>query len=278
MTRRKHKLPNKIRNVKLVLENDDGYVDYITNLKLEKYHLRLSNQRSCADLIAKPLEQTVREWAKMADVTVDQRIISYEILKGNRYEKRYNEIDVVFRLKNKLFLVEVKVSSSKKAVPKASNQLINAREILRCARIDVEMMVVHINLNYKNAKSEFYEFSEDFLEIEFSKLGVEELGYYYMQLKPHQIFEWGVERGIIFNPELLPNAIKESDYLHLNRMKRQELTEKEVPKDEWPDDLIYKLKFEDIDKTYFKSFGVSSSSTLLSEKLRSALNPLDGVP
>jgi hypothetical protein len=270
MTRWKKNLTNKIKNIKLVLESDEGFRSFITSIQLENYHLRKSNQRSHADIIAHPLEKAVREWAKISGITLDERIISYDLLKfDNKYEKRYNELDFIFFLNNKHFLAEVKVSSSTRAIPKASNQLKNAYKILSQAGFNIELLIIHVNLNYKNTESIFHQFNDDFLKTEFTKLEESDLPYYYLQLKPHEIFEWGVKNGIILNAELLSKAIEESDHLHLNRIRRQELLDKKIPQDEWPEELKNEIKFED-EENHSMFFGDNSSSNLLAEKLKAA--------
>jgi hypothetical protein len=270
MTRWKKSMPNKIRKIKLVLESDDGFRSFITNIQLENYHLRASNERSHADIIAHPLEKTVREWAKLSGAIVDERILSYELLKfDNRYEKRYNEIDFIFRLDNKHYLAEVKVSSSIRTISKAFNQLSNAYKILSRADFKVELLIVHINLNYKNTETTFHQFNDDFLKTESTKLDELNLPCHYLQLKPQEIFEWGVKNGIILNAELLSKAIDESDYLHLNRIKRQELKDKKIPQDEWPDELKGEIKIQD-NENHSVNFGNNSSPNLLAENLKEA--------
>ena len=51
-------MAKKVRNIKLVREDDEEYSLYRDNLKLEHFHLRNSNQRTYADLISYPIEST----------------------------------------------------------------------------------------------------------------------------------------------------------------------------------------------------------------------------
>lgn len=276
MTRWKKKIQNKIRNIKLVSESDDDFCSFISNIQLEHYHLRTSTQRRQADIIAYPLEKTVREWVKLSGAALEERIISYELLpNSNKYEKRYNELDGILLVDNKYYLVEVKVSSSTRAIPKASNQLKNAYQILCQAKYNVALLIIHINLNYRNVESTYHQFNEEFLKSRFTELYEYDLPLFYLQLKPNEIFEWGVENGIILNVELLPKALEESDELHLNRLKRQELIDKKIPREDWPPELKTEMKFED-DKTHIKTFGNSSSPRLLSEKLNEAFKNKKG--
>jgi hypothetical protein len=270
MTRWKRNIQNKIRNIKLLPESDESFCSFISNIQLEYFHLRKSNQRRQADIIANPLEKTVREWAKLSGATIKERIISYELLQNsNKYEKRFNELDCIFLLDNKYYLVEVKVSSSTRAIPKASNQLKNAYQILCQAKYDVALLIIHINLNYKNVESTYHQFNEEFLKSDFTELYEYDLPLFYLQLKPQEIFKWGVENGIILDTELLSKAIEESDELHLNRLARQELIDKQIPQEQWPPELKREMKLED-EETHIKSFGDSSSPSLLAEKLKEA--------
>ena len=92
MPRRPKRYTQKIRNVKLVHDNDEDYCAYIDNIKLSNLHLRPKNLRSYSDIVAYPLELTVREWAKQSGAVLTERIISYEVLqRNNRYEKRFKE-------------------------------------------------------------------------------------------------------------------------------------------------------------------------------------------
>lgn len=261
----------KIRNIKLVDDNDEDYCAYITNIQLANVRLRPKNQRSYSDIVAYPLELTVREWAKQSGAVLSERIISYEALRGdNSYEKRFKEIDLVYKIGEKHYLVEVKVSSSSKAVPNASKQLRTSYSILSRADFDLGLMIVHINLNYKNVETDFHLFNDNFLDNEFAEMQDKSVSYNYIQLKPHDIFNWGFEKGVIKYENLLPLAIEEADTLHEKRIKRQELKDNQIPQSEWPDEL----KNEDSNSSeeqHFVSFSDGDSSSVLADKLRAAL-------
>lgn len=270
MPRRPKRYTQKIRNVKLVHDNDEDYCAYIDNIKLSNLHLRPKNLRSYSDIVAYPLELTVREWAKQSGAVLTERIISYEVLqRNNRYEKRFKEIDLVYLIGNKYYLVEVKVSSSNKAVPTASKQLRNSFSILSNADFDLELMIVHINLNYKNVETTLHLFNENFLETKYTELNHGGFSYNYIQLEPHGIFDWGFRKGIIKFDNLLPLAIEEADNLYEKRLKRQELSQKQIPQSEWPDELRSDVAVDDDDNN-FVSFGEDASSNDLADKLRAA--------
>ena len=260
----------KIRNIKLVHESDEDYCEYIKNIQLSNFHLRPKNQRTYSDIVSYPLELTVREWAKQSGAVLAERIISYEALqRNNRYEKRFKEIDLVYRIGDKHYLVEVKVSSSNRAVPTASKQLRTSYSILNRADFDLELMIVHINLNYKNVETAFHPFNENFLKTEYTELNGMLFSYNYIHLKPQDIFDWGFEKGIIKNENLLSLAIEEADDLYNKRVIRQQLTEREIPQSEWPDELKNEVMIVD-DNNHFISFGDEDFSSELADKLRAA--------
>lgn len=270
MPRRPNRYTHKIRNVKLVHDSDEDYCAYMDIIKLSNLHLRPKNLRSYSDIVAYPLELTVREWAKQSGAVLAERIISYEVLqRNNRYEKRFKEIDLVYRIGEKHYLVEVKVSSSNKAVPTASKQLRNSYSILSNADFDLELMIVHINLNYKNVETTLHSFNENFLETEYTELDRGDFCCSYIQLEPHDIFDWGFRKGIIKFDNLLPLAIAEADNLYEKRVKRQELSEKQIPQSEWPDELKNEVAVDD-QEGHFASFGEDTSSSDLADKLRAA--------
>jgi len=263
---------NKIRNIKLVPVSDEGYRAFMNNIKLERYHLRDSNSRSLSNIIAYPLEKTIREWANQTGTTLNERIISYEVLQyDNTYEKRFNEVDIIFCLNKVYYLVEVKVSSSRKALTKASNQLKNAYKILNQAEYKCELLIIHVNLNYKNSRTCFQQFNEDFLKCEFAKIDKGDTSFLYLQLKPHEVFEWGVKNGIILNTELLSLTIEETDQLRLKRSKRHALQNNDIPQEDWPAELKDEIKFKD-EAAHSVNFGESSSNNILAEKLKEALD------
>lgn len=265
----------KLRNIKLVDDNDADYRAYITNIQLANYHLRPKNTRSYSDIVAYPLELTVREWAKQSGAVLSERIISYEALqRGNYYKKRFKEIDLVYKVGSRLCLVEVKVSSSNKAVPNASKQLRSSYSILKRADFDLKLMIVHINLNYKNVSTDFHSFNDNFLENEFTEIKGEIISYNYIQLEPHDIFNWGFKNGVIKYENLLSLAIDEADTIHDKRIKRQELKDDQVPPSEWPDELKNELSTNN-EEQYIVSFGESGSSNELAYKLRAAFKNKD---
>lgn len=270
MPRHLKKHNHKIRNIKLVHDTDEDYCAYINNIQLSNFHLRPKNQRSYSDIVAYPLELTVREWAKQSGAMLAERIISYEVLqRNNRYEKRFKEIDLVYRIADKYYLVEVKVSSSNRAVPTASKQLRNSYSILNRADFDLELMIVHVNLNYKNVETTFHPFNENFLETEYTEINGGVFSYNYIQLKPHDIFDWGFQKGVIKFENLLPLALEEADNLQEKRIKRQELTEKQIPQSEWLDELKNEVAIVD-DENHSVSFGDDEASSVLADKLRAA--------
>lgn len=216
------------------------------------------------------MEKTVREWAKKSGAELHGRILSYELLHGNRYEKRFKEIDLVYRMRDKYFLVEVKVSSSLSALPKASRQLRDASLILSKADFDLELLIVHIDLNYKNVNSSFHSFNENFLENEFKEIEGDVFSYHYIHLKPHDIFQWGLKKGIILYDNLLPLAMEEADILHTKRIRRQKLTKQQIPQSKWPDELKNEAVQND-DEDHFASFGENATHYLLAERLREAM-------
>lgn len=267
--RRKH--TNKIRNIKLVDDTDEDYRTYIDNIKLANVRLRPKNLRSYSDIVAYPLELTVREWAKHSGATLSERIISYEALqRNNRYEKRFKEIDLVYKIGDKYYLVEVKVSSTNKAVPNASKQLRKSYSILSQVGFDLGLMIVHVNLNYKNVDSHFHPFNDNFLENEFTDINGEKISYNYIQLEPHDIFNWGVQKGVIKHENLLSLAIQEADNLQQRRKERQELKIKQIPQAEWPSELRNEV-MDDSDEEHFVCFDNGRSSTAFADKLRAAL-------
>ena len=131
-------------------------------------------------------------------------------------------------------------------------------------------MIVHINLNCNNVASTFHPFNENFLDNEFSKSNGDEFPCNYLQMKPHDIFDWGVEKGVILYDNLLDKALEEADRLHLNRMKRQELSKNQIPQNEWPEELKAEVRL-DVEDDHFITFGDKASPNLLGEKLRNAL-------
>lgn len=270
MTLRLKKRTPKIRNIKLVHDDDEDYCDFMTNIKLDHFHLRPRNQRLYVDIVGYPLEKTVREWAKESGAELYGRILSYELLHGNRYEKRFKEIDLVYRIADKHFLVEVKVSSSRRALPKASRQLRDAFSILSKADFDLELMIVHIDLNYKNVKSTFHSFNENFLENDSKIIEGDVFSYNYIHLSPHDIFQWGLKKGIILYDNLLPLAIEEADCLHAKRIKRQKLSKQQIPQSKWPAELRNEATQHD-EENHFASFGENVTQYLLAEKLREAM-------
>jgi len=74
----------KIRNIKLVSEEDLDYKNFIENIKQDNFRLRPKNKRSYSDLISYPIEKTIREWISKSMVNVKERILKYECLKLNK--------------------------------------------------------------------------------------------------------------------------------------------------------------------------------------------------
>lgn len=271
MTRIKRQLPCKIKNIRLVSENDEEYRAFLTNIQLQHFHLRKSNTRKYSDLIAYPLEEAVRKWIQRTGTGVSERILSYEGLTfKNRYEKRFNEIDVIYRLGDTIRLCEVKVSSSGNIVTKASNQLMNSYNILRQTGVGIELLLVHINLNPESTTMEFQPFNPDFLEMELVRRKIKKAGFYYLHLDPGEVFNWGVNEGIIENSDLLANALEEARQLDLKRQLRQQLLDARIPEDQWPENAKHKNEPID-DATHFIRFGDTPAPNLLAEKLKKAL-------
>lgn len=243
----KKALPNKIRNIKLVSEEDEGYSSFMEEIKLANVHIRPKNARKFSDLISRPIEQTVREWVKLTGTVIDERIISYEILNfNNKYEKRYCEIDFIFLKDGIHYLAEVKTSSAKKRIlPKATNQLKNSHLILRRAGIRTELLVVNVNIQYNAENCIFHSFKHNFFEMEFSTFEKNELCFTYLELEPFEVVEWGLRHGTIKDDNILFDALNESKSLEDKRARKQKLIEEGIPRDEWPIELKEDQSFSD---------------------------------
>ena len=263
-------MTKKVRNIKLVTEDDGEYLKYLDNLKLERFHLRQSNQRAFSDLISYPLENTIREWVRLSGTFIAERILRFESLKrDNSYEKKFNEIDFIFFENDTYFLGEVKVSSSEKAIKKASSQLSYNYEILNQAGYNLELLIVHVNLNWKHSENEISSFVEDFGKMDFSILESGNFPINYIQLPPSDIFAWGVKKGFILDDTLLDKAIEEAENLVSMRALRQELIDQGVPQDEWEDAIKPQNKLQD-QEYHVVSFGDENKPNLLAEKLKQA--------
>ena len=262
----KKKIPHKLRKIKLVETTNIDYQDYIQNIKLEHLHFRASNRRAYSDLISSPMEKAIRKWIDLSGLAIPERVVSYELLFNDKYEKRFNEIDCIFKIDERLWLVEIKVSSSPKALSAASNQLQNAQNILKREGINVELLIIHVNLK---ANTDL-QIRDNFSEMLNQFYKAPDSSHYTLVLNPFEVYDLCIAYGINLDKIVLEYAISEAQELQKVRQIVKRLKEYKIPKEEWPDELKNKQQLTD-DQDYILIDKSEDSTNQLRVKLRQAL-------
>jgi hypothetical protein len=260
---------NKTRNIKLVELGHKDYVAYMDFIRQSNYKMRKANKRSAIDLLSRPMELAINSWIDKAGLLKSERVIVYELLKLNKYEKAVRELDFVMEMDGELWLGEIKTSSSAKSINKASMQLRRSQELLARIGLQTKLLIIHVDMN-KDPEIEFSDFNEDFRKMEFSLLNKKRDDLFFLRLNPDDIFEFGVNNNIIHNNGLLEDARNEALRNMSNREQRRELKENNVPVEEWPEHLKPKGRLED-QNDYIQTFEVESAPNLMQQKLMQAL-------
>lgn len=271
MSKWKHKREEKIRNIKFVSEDNELYTEFMSRLRLENFHLRKSNERSNTDKIGYPLELTIRHWIHQAYTGLDERILCYErFTKNKTYELCFNELDVVYESDDERWITEVKVSSSKKGFLKAANQLEHAQRLLKRGNIHVKLLAVQVDLAPQGEDENLIDFQEDFSLTEPPVPYGDYPNIHFIKVDGEAVFKYGLEHGLIKNPDLFDSAKNEVLDIIRRRELRNELKEKGVPRDEWPDELFQEVGIKD-DNNYMETFGEVETESPLASALKAAL-------
>jgi len=260
---------NKTRNIKLVELGHKDYVTFMDFIRQSNYKMRKANKRSAVDLFSYPMELTISNWIDKAGLLKSERVIVFELLKLNKYEKAVRELDFVMEKDGELWLGEVKTSSSAKSVNKASKQLRKSQALLDRIGIQAKLLIIHVDMS-NDSETVFSDFNDDFSVMEYSLLDEKHNDLYYLKIKPEDIFKYGVDNNIIKNVDLLDEARDEAVRNITNRELRQELKENNVPVEEWPEHLKVKEKLED-SEDYIQKFEVENAPNLMQLKLMQAL-------
>ena len=199
----------------------------------------------------------------------NERVIVFELLKLNKYEKAIRELDFVMEKSGELWLGEVKTSSSAKSVNKASKQLRKSQALLARIGIQAKLLIIHVDMS-NDSETVFSDFNDDFSVMEYSLLDEKRDDLYYLKIKPEDIFKYGVDNNIIKNVDLLDEARDEATRNITNRELRKELKENNVPVEEWPEQLKTKGGHED-QNDYVQKFEVDTAPNLMQQKMMQAL-------
>jgi len=103
----------KIKDVELISQKDEQYIQYIDKLMLEKFHLRDSLETGAINEISIIFEKFIQEYYSQNVECSDSRILHYKLLKAHRgYSNCFRELDVVIgKSKHPRIIVEIKVTT-----------------------------------------------------------------------------------------------------------------------------------------------------------------------
>lgn len=220
---------SSVNNVQLVSEQDPFYQLYMSRHKSEKMSDVVYDKpvRKKANIMGYLLELTVRHWVSGLPSFIEEKIISFREGSNERQEPRWRELDYVLKAGNRYTIGEVKVSLREKNISNdAFEQVSNSREILSQISNSVNMQIIKIDLNFKNATEPFDKFHNDFKNVKFRTYEWEGLKFQILYLSAKDVFDYGVARGIIKSPEIFEPIIYEMDLKHERRQIKEKLKNK----------------------------------------------------
>ncbi|HQP05051.1 MAG TPA: hypothetical protein PLP11_10650 [Bacteroidales bacterium] len=218
----------RIRNLRLIASDDPLYEEYNKSFKNDK-DSNTPKEHTKSEMVAYVLELTVREWVKSSGWSYYKRIIAFETYdrKFKKYITRFDEIDYVLKNGKQVIIGEVKASYQIKGIlSKAAKQLNRKKNLLNELGLDVKMQLIFFDLSFLQNTDSIHQFSMKYNKAKFQLINYKDLEIEYLRLNPFDIYQWGVTKGIIKTPELLPAAIAEAEIRHLNKIEKIELKNK----------------------------------------------------
>jgi hypothetical protein len=219
----------QIKNVQLISKKNPAYKSYCEQFKSTNNNIVQSGYvKTKAFTASHILEIAVREWIKKSGQLLKNRIISYEVCKGNKYERRFKELDYVLKKNNRLIVGELKVSN-KNPISTAVEQLVFSQRLLRHINKSVQTQIIWIDLGAKFSKDIIDEFTPKFLEAKFRTIDRSGEQYkfnhkfQYLQLGPEEIYKWGLDNKILHTPQLLDAILEEAEIINKERNIRLRL-------------------------------------------------------
>lgn len=211
----------KIRKVALVEASNPAYREY--RVKQGLFHMHLGNQwdQSQTSSLSHTLESTVRAWVSPENNHHPARILTWEVYQNGRYRRYYREIDFVIPRRNGLAIGELKVSANPICVHKACAQLMQSSAILARAGLATTKIILWINVGFRNNSYPRGRFSEDFSQVKFSHLSLRGEKFVFLQLRPEQLYTYGLSKDIIRDPRLLDDAYREVSERRCNALFRR---------------------------------------------------------
>ncbi|SEO19386.1 hypothetical protein SAMN05216436_1473 [bacterium A37T11] len=212
----------KIRKVALVENSNAAYREYCVRQSL--FHMHLGNQwdQSQTSSLSHTLESTVRAWVSAKNRAHPARVLTWEVFQNERYRRYYREIDFIIPRRNGgLAIGELKVSSNPQCVHKACDQLIQTSAILERVGIATTKVILWINVGFRKNQYPKGRFTEDFSQVKLSRLFLHGHHFVFLQLRPEQLYTYGLTRDIIRDPRLLDNTYREVSERRCNDLFRR---------------------------------------------------------
>ena len=218
----------KVCNVSLVPESDNGFqrLQLRFKTKKEKGKVVPNHINRKSSIIGYLLEKTIRNWAEQDKCYCPRRIIRY--LQSGENIVRYRELDFVLKTRHSLTIAEIKTSiDGKKAISEAAKQLSTAKKNLRSVYKNIELVIISIHLAESGEQNQYDKISPDISNTSYKDVIIDNEKFKVIQLNAKDVFDYGVETGVILSPEIFYTVQQEVDLLSQKKRIQQSIKEVE---------------------------------------------------
>lgn len=202
----------RLKNIELIPLNRVKSLRHLNGKQGNNGYYKRRNKESITSYFGRYCEEVVRLWVEETGSLKNHRVLSYQqqgVKRGRKkWEKKYRELDLVFKLNGNYWIGEVKTTWDRQRRSKAIQNLRNIAPILQNVLNPVNYLVIHVDLRFECIGSLLDAFYYDFSDMYFSKSLSNGFEVHDLRVSPISIWKYGERRGLMFKKHILEEVLK----------------------------------------------------------------------
>ena len=237
MAKKNKRRQDKAISVWLVTPQNKNYLSHIKRIRFEKKVVKAQYEIEAMNILGGKVEKVVQKFFMDNFNVINETILVQNFKNGH---VKFQELDVVCGSKdNPVFFSEIKVSSNDRVIGTGQRQALSAFRNAAIRWKNIRVVVVTVNTLFEKSEYPVGQLSTEKIQsliddpIEYKT----DVDIPFIQLSIDDVVNYARGTDLEIDEELLVTCKVESEENHKNFLERQDLLERKVDPNEWPDHL-----------------------------------------